>query len=67
VSSVGFGAECDCVDVAHKIGTTILFRHKQSGDIYQSAFEKYWLHKALQLTIFIVRALYSRPRISAHS
>ena len=67
MSSVSFGAECDCVDVAHKIGTTILFRHKQSGDIYQSAFEKYWLHKALQLTIFIVRALYSRPRISAHS
>jgi len=33
VSSVGFVVECECEDVAQKVGTTILFRHVHSGDI----------------------------------
>ena len=33
VSSVGFGNECECEDVAQKVGTTILFRCVHSGDI----------------------------------
>ena len=33
VSSIGFGAEYDCVDVAQKIGTIILFRHVHSDVI----------------------------------
>ena len=30
VSSVGFGAECECDNVAQKVGTTILFRRIRS-------------------------------------
>jgi hypothetical protein len=48
VSSVGFGAECECEDVAQTVGTTILFRCIHSGDV-KSASEKYWLHKTLQV------------------
>jgi hypothetical protein len=33
VSSVGFCAECECENVAHKIGTIILLRQIYSGDI----------------------------------
>jgi len=39
VSSVGFGAECECEDVAQKVGTTILFMHVYSEDV-KSASEK---------------------------
>ena len=60
VSSVGCGTECECEDVAQKVGTTILFRCIHSG--VKSASEKCWLH-----TTFQVCALYSTPRLSAHS
>jgi hypothetical protein len=33
VSSVHFGAECKCEDVAQIVGTTILFRRIHSGDV----------------------------------
>ena len=33
MSSVGFGDECECEDVAQKVETTILFRRLYSGDI----------------------------------
>ena len=60
-SSEGCGVECEFEDVAQKVGTTILFRHIQSGDV-KSASEKCWLH-----TTFHVCALYGTPRQSAHS
>ena len=37
-STVGFGAECECEDVAQKVGTTILFRRVHSD--VKSASEK---------------------------
>jgi hypothetical protein len=52
ISSVSFGAECECEDVAQKVGTTNLFRRICSGDV-KSASEKWWLH-----TTFQVCALY---------
>ena len=39
MSSVGFGAECECKDVAQKVGTIILFRCVHSGDV-KSASKK---------------------------
>jgi hypothetical protein len=48
VSSVGFGAECECEDVAQTVGTTILFRCIHTGDV-KSASQKCWLHTTLQV------------------
>jgi len=66
VSSLGFGAECDCDNVAQKGGTTILFRCIDSGDV-KSASEKCLLYTAFQLRCLIICALYSTPRLFAHS
>ena len=33
MSSVGFGAECECKNVAQTIGSTMLFKHIHSGYI----------------------------------
>jgi hypothetical protein len=65
VSSVGFGAELECEDVKHKVGTTILFTCIHSGDV-KSASEKCWGHTTFQLRCFIVCALYGTLRLSAH-
>jgi hypothetical protein len=43
INSIGFGAECECEDVAQKVETTILFRRMHSSNI-KSASEKCWLH-----------------------
>ena len=48
LSSVDFGAECECDNVAQKAETTILFRRIRSGDA-NSASEKCWLHTTFQL------------------
>jgi len=62
---VCFGAEGECEGIAQKVGTTILFRFIHSGDINQP--RKTWVRTTYHLSICIVRALYSTPRISAHS
>jgi hypothetical protein len=36
MNSVSICAECECENVAHKIGTTKLFEHIHSGHINQS-------------------------------
>ena len=61
VSSVGFGVECECEDVAQKVGIKILFWHIHSGDV-KSASENCW-----PCTTFQVCALYGTPTLSAHS
>jgi hypothetical protein len=57
--------ECECEDVAQKVGTTILFRHIHSGDV-KSASEKCWLLATFQPRCFIVCALYGTPRLSVY-
>jgi hypothetical protein len=63
VGSTGCGAACECQDGAQKVGTTILFRHKQSEDT-KSAFEECWLHTCRHSILSLPTA---KPCVHTHT